>query len=103
MDKDIKVGDLMEFPNIIYFLNEYRDMMQMPFTENIKLYNKTEAQSTKLELKNEIQILEEKLLLDDWEMDRSVALLCDKYNKKSLIKIVHSLKNEIKYLTHEKL
>lgn len=95
MDNTIKVGDLMGYPNFIYFLNEYRDMMQMPLTENIKLYNKTEAQSTKIELKKEIQMLEENLLFDDWKMDRSAALLCDKYSKKSLIKIVQLLKNDV--------
>lgn len=79
-----------------YFMNQYRDLLQMPLTDNIKLFSQFESDQTKKALLKEVEFIEENLNLEDWEMDRSVSQICNKYSKRYLKKVVQTIKRELK-------
>lgn len=79
-----------------YFMNQYRDLLQMPLTDNIKLFSQFESDQTKKALLKEVEFIEENLNLEDWEMDRSVSQICNKYSKRYLKKVAQTIKRELK-------
>lgn len=86
----------MEIPTFSYFMNQYRDLLQMSLTDNIELFSQSEPDQTKKVLLKEVEFIEENLKLEDWEIDKSVALICDKYSKRYVKKVVQNIKRELK-------
>jgi hypothetical protein len=85
----------MEIPAFTYFMNQYRDLLQMSLTGNIEFFSQSEPELIKKALLKEVEMIEENLKLEDWEMDKTVALLCKKYSKRWIKKIVETIRREL--------
>ncbi|MNO04167.1 hypothetical protein D3C81_2251000 [compost metagenome] len=74
---------------------QYRDELQMSDTDLIKLFGELESEEKKKELQNEVLVIGQNLKMEDWEMEKSVAILCSKYSKRRIKKIVQKVHNEL--------
>ncbi|MCR8633915.1 hypothetical protein [Paenibacillus radicis (ex Xue et al. 2023)] len=85
----------MAIPTFSYFMNQYRGLLQS-LTKEIELFSQMELDQTKKEILREVEMIEENLKLEDWEMDKSIALCCNKYSKRYIKKVVQAIKGELK-------
>jgi hypothetical protein len=82
-------------PTFIYFLEQYRDQLQMVDTDLIKIFCNVESDEQKKKLQNEVKLIELNLGLEDWDMEKSIANLCSKYSKRRIKRIVHFMHKEL--------
>lgn len=67
----------------------------MSLTENIEFFCESVSASSKMELLNEVELILYNLKLEDWEMDKSVMLLCNKYSKRTIIDIIQNIQRDL--------
>ncbi|MEK3910777.1 hypothetical protein [Paenibacillus sp. FSL H7-0331] len=77
-------------------MNQYRDVLQLSFTDLIKLFDEMETVETIKKLLKEVAVIEQNLKKEDWEMEQSVAILCSKYSKRYIKKVVQTIHGELK-------